>query len=82
VLVAAGITYVFAVIVTIVVSGVRDAWTGRIAADAMFRLRLRVFSHLQRQSMDYYTNEKAGVLLTRMMSDIEALQTLLQDGIV
>ena len=36
--------------------------------------------HLQRLSMDYYTNEKAGVILTRMMSDIEQLRALLQDG--
>jgi ATP-binding cassette subfamily B protein len=80
VLVAAGIASVLAVIVTLGVSALRGAWTGRIAARAMFKLRVRVFGHLQRLSMDYYTNEKAGVILTRMMSDIEALQTLLQDG--
>jgi ATP-binding cassette, subfamily B, bacterial len=80
VLIAAGLASIVAVIVTVVASSLRGAWTGRIAASAMFRLRLRVFTHLQRLSMDYYTNEKAGVILTRMMSDIEQLQTLLQDG--
>ena len=80
VLIAAGVASVVAVVVTLIVSAIRGAWTGRIAARAMFTLRLRVFAHLQRLSMDYYTNEKAGVILTRMMSDIEALQTLLQDG--
>jgi ATP-binding cassette subfamily B protein len=80
VLVAAGVASIFAVLVTLGVSAVRGAWTGRIAARAMFNLRLRVFAHLQRLSIDYYTNEKAGVILTRMMSDIEQLQTLLQDG--
>ena len=37
---------------------------------------------MQRQGMDFYTDEKAGVLLTRMTSDIEALSVLFQEGIV
>jgi ATP-binding cassette subfamily B protein len=41
-----------------------------------------VFAHLQRLSLDYYTDEKAGVIMTRMTSDIEALQQLLQEGLV
>ena len=38
--------------------------------------------HLQRLSMDFFTEEKAGRLLTRMTSDIEALSNLLQTGLV
>jgi ATP-binding cassette subfamily B protein len=48
----------------------------------LYDLRLRVFAHLQRLSLDYYTDEKAGRVLTRMTSDIEALQQLFQDGLV
>ena len=40
-----------------------------------------MFAHLQRLSLDYYTDEKAGVIMTRMTSDIESLQQLLQDGL-
>ena len=47
----------------------------------MFELRVRTFAHLQRLSLDYYTDEKAGVIMTRMTSDIESLQQLLQDGL-
>jgi ATP-binding cassette subfamily B protein len=47
----------------------------------MFELRVRTFAHLQRLSLDYYTEEKAGVIMTRMTSDIESLQQLLQDGL-
>jgi ATP-binding cassette subfamily B protein len=79
-LIAAGILSIIAVLVTMAASTVRGAWTGRIAARAMYHLRRRVFVHLQRLSMDFYTTEKAGVILTRMMSDIEALQNLLQNG--
>jgi ATP-binding cassette subfamily B protein len=55
--------------------------TGRLAARVMHRLRIRVFAQLQRLSMDFFTEEKAGVLMSRMTSDIENLQQLLQDGI-
>ena len=40
-----------------------------------------VYRHLQRLSLDFFTEEKAGVLMSRMTSDIENLQQLIQDGI-
>jgi len=55
--------------------------SGRLAARVMNDLRVRVFTHLQRLGLDYYTQEKAGVIMTRMTSDIENLQQLLQDGL-
>jgi ATP-binding cassette subfamily B protein len=64
-----------------VVSSERIRRSGRLAADAMRDLRVRIFAHLQRLSMDYYTDEKAGVILTRMASDVEALQQLFQEGL-
>lgn len=55
--------------------------TGRLAAQVMNDLRVKVFSHLQRMSLDFYTDEKAGVIMSRMTSDIENLQQLLQTGL-
>jgi ATP-binding cassette, subfamily B, bacterial len=55
--------------------------TGRLAARVMNDLRIKIFTHLQRMSLDFYTDEKAGVIMTRMTSDIENLQQLLQDGL-
>ncbi|MDG1844833.1 MAG: ABC transporter ATP-binding protein [Acidimicrobiales bacterium] len=60
----------------------RIQYTGSLGEDLMKKLRIRVFSHLQRQSLDFFTNEKAGVLMTRMTSDIEALSQLFQEGLV
>jgi ATP-binding cassette subfamily B protein len=73
--------YLAAVLSTAVASRARVRWTGRLAAWVMHDLRIRVFSQLQRMSLDYFTDEKAGVIMTRMTSDIEALQQLLQDGL-
>ncbi|MHB8456160.1 MAG: ABC transporter ATP-binding protein [Acidimicrobiales bacterium] len=55
--------------------------TGRLAAGVIYDLRVKVFGHLQRLSLDFFTEEKAGVLMSRMTSDIENLQQLLQDGL-
>jgi ATP-binding cassette subfamily B protein len=67
---------------TIVASRFRVSLTGKFSSRIMFDLRVRVFAHLQRLSLDYYTDEKAGVIMTRMTSDVEALQQMLQEGLV
>ena len=45
-------------------------------------LRTRVFDHLQRLSMPFYDREKAGVLVSRMTSDVDSLSELVQMGLV
>ena len=55
--------------------------TGTLASRVMHDLRIRVFTHFQRLSLDFFSDEKAGVLMSRMTSDIENLQQLIQDGI-
>ncbi|TML43929.1 MAG: ABC transporter ATP-binding protein [Actinobacteria bacterium] len=82
VVVGAAIAYIVAVAVTAVASGARVAWTGRIGQGLLVDLRVRIFAHLQRLSLDFFTDEKAGVIMTRMTSDIENLNQLFQDGLV
>ncbi len=43
-------------------------------------LRLRVFAKLQRLSMPFYDREKAGVVVSRMTSDIDSMAELVQMG--
>ena len=66
----------------VIISGIRIRFLGRLGQLLMYDLRVRVFSQLQRLSVDFFTEEKAGRLLTRMTSDIEALSNLLQTGLV
>ncbi|MGD9796785.1 MAG: ABC transporter ATP-binding protein [Acidimicrobiia bacterium] len=82
VIVWTGSLFIVAVLMTIAASNLRLRLTGRLAAEVMYDLRVRVFTHLQRLSLNYYTDEKAGVIMTRMTSDIENLQQLTQDGLV
>src|SRR5690606_12712428 len=44
-------------------------------------LRIRVFDHLQRLSMPFYDRSKAGVLVSRMTSDVDSLAELMQMGL-
>jgi ATP-binding cassette subfamily B protein len=45
-------------------------------------LRERVFNHLMSLGIDFFESEKTGVLVSRMTSDIDALQQFVQVGIV
>ena len=76
-----GALYLVSIVVTGAAQRAMVRVTGRLAARVMHDLRVRVFAHLQRLSLDFYTSEKAGVVMTRMTSDIENLQQLLQDGL-
>jgi ATP-binding cassette subfamily B protein len=73
--------FLLAILITALAQRSQARVTGRLAAFVMNDLRVKVFTHLQRLGLDYYTDEKAGVTLTRMTSDIENLQQLLQDGL-
>jgi len=82
VVVVVSIVYLGSILVTIGASYGRIAFTGRLGEKLLFELRVRVFSHLQRLSLDFFTDEKAGRLMTRMTSDIDNLTALFQDGMV
>ncbi|MEJ5256468.1 MAG: ABC transporter ATP-binding protein [Acidimicrobiales bacterium] len=81
-LVLVAVVYFASVIVNVIASGARVAFTGRLGETLLFELRIRVFSHLQRLSLDFFTGERAGRLMTRMTSDIDAMTALFQDGLV
>ena len=82
VIVTVSIAYFFAVGLNTGASWARVAWTGRVGQNLMYHLRVRIFSHFQRLSVDFFTKEKAGVLMTRMTSDLESLTQLFQEGLV
>ncbi len=73
--------YLVFVVVTSLAQRFQVRVTGRLAAWVMNDLRVKVFAHLQRLSLGFFTEEKAGVVMSRMTSDIENLQQLLQDGL-
>ena len=82
VVVAVAALYLASVVVGAVTSRFRIAWTGRVGERLLYDLRVKVFSHFQRLSIDFFSREKAGRLMTRMTSDLDNLTQLLQEGLV
>ena len=72
--------YLAMVVLNAVVNRLRIVWTARLGEDVMYGVRVRVFSNFQRLSLDWYTDSKAGVLMSRMTSDVDALTNLVTDG--
>ncbi len=56
--------------------------TGRTAEAMLLSLRVRIFAHLQRLSLDFFDNEMDGRIMTRMTSDVDALSQLVQTGLI
>jgi ABC-type multidrug transport system fused ATPase/permease subunit len=53
-------------------------WVGeRILAD----LRIRLFRQLQRLSLGFYERNRAGVIISRLTNDVEAIDQLVTDGV-
>jgi ABC-type multidrug transport system fused ATPase/permease subunit len=53
-------------------------WTGeRILAD----MRNDLFRHLQRLSLGFYERNRAGVIISRITNDVEAIDQLVTDGV-
>ena len=55
------------------------SWIGQ---RALQDLRSRIFSHLQSLSIGFYSRNRAGVLISRLTNDVQALDQLVTDGIV
>jgi ABC-type multidrug transport system fused ATPase/permease subunit len=54
-------------------------WVGqRVLAD----LRIRIFKHLQTLPIGFYESRPAGVLISRITNDVEALDSLVTDSVV
>ena len=53
-------------------------WVGQ---RALQDLRLRIFRHLQRLSIGFYSRNRTGVLISRMTNDVQALDQLVTDGV-
>jgi ATP-binding cassette subfamily B protein len=54
---------------------------GWVGQRALQDLRVRLFTHLQRLSISFYSRNRAGVIISRMTNDVEALDQLVEDGI-
>ncbi len=55
---------------------------GRNGERLLFTLRVKLFAQLQRLGLDFYERELSGRIMTRMTTDVDALSSFLQTGLV
>ncbi len=79
---AAVIGYVVVAVISYITYRFQVLLISRIGESFLRDLRVRVFDHLQRLSMPFYDREKAGVIVSRMTSDVDSLQELVQMGLL
>jgi len=65
-----------------VVNIVQTVVVGRNGERLLYALRVKIFSQLQRLGLDYYERELTGRIMTRMTTDVDALSSFLQTGLI
>jgi ATP-binding cassette subfamily B protein len=64
------------------VNVVQTRVVGRTGERLLYVMRIKVFAHLQRLGLAFYEQERTGRIMTRMTTDIDALSSFLQNGLV
>ena len=65
----------------LVCSYLQDVWLNSIGQRVMYDLRTEIFAKLQKQEVSYYDHTPVGRIMTRLTSDVDALNELFTAGI-
>jgi ATP-binding cassette, subfamily B, bacterial len=79
--VAAGV-FLVATLIDLIDEVAETFVTGRAAQRIMLSLRIRIWAQLQRLSLDYYEREMAGRIMTRMTTDVDQFESLIENGLL
>ena len=81
-LVLVGIAFLCAALLVWLMTYIQTYLVGWVGQRALADLRIRIFKHLQRQPIGFYESRPAGVLISRITNDVEALENLVTDSVV
>ncbi|MEA2459722.1 MAG: ATP-binding cassette, subfamily bacterial [Thermoleophilaceae bacterium] len=76
------ILFVLSAVVTWAATYAQTYLVNWVGERALQDLRVKLFRHMQRLSVGFYSRNKAGVLISRMTNDVEALDQLVTDSVV
>jgi ATP-binding cassette subfamily B protein len=76
------VAFLFAALVQWGATMVQTYLTGWIGQRVLQDLRVQLFAHMQTLSIGFYSRRPVGVLVSRMTNDVEALDSLVSDGVV
>jgi ATP-binding cassette subfamily B protein len=64
------------------INAVQTVVVGRNGERVLYTLRVKIFAQLQRLGLDFYEREMSGRIMTRMTTDVDALSSFLQTGLI
>jgi ATP-binding cassette subfamily B protein len=73
--------FLLSAVVYAVASWAQTYLVGWVGQRALQDLRIRLFTHLQRLSIGFYSRNRTGVIISRITNDVEALDQLVEDGL-
>ena len=76
------IAFLFSALLVWAMTYAQTYLVGWVGQRALADLRIRIFTHLQHQPIGFYESRPAGVLISRMTNDVEALESLVTDSVV
>jgi ABC-type multidrug transport system fused ATPase/permease subunit len=82
VLVLVVVVFLFSAALVWLMTYLQTYLVGWVGQRALADLRIRIFKHLQALPIGFYETRPAGVLISRMTNDIEALDSLVTDSVV
>jgi ATP-binding cassette subfamily B protein len=82
VLVLVVVAFLISAVLVWVMTYLQTYLVGWVGQRALADLRIRIFTHLQSLPVGFYESRPAGVLISRMTNDIEALDSLVTDSVV
>jgi ATP-binding cassette subfamily B multidrug efflux pump len=76
------VIYLFVLIFDFVAQYIQIRIMQRVGQQTMYDMRTEIFSHLQRLPMSYFDRNPVGRLVTRVTTDVDALNDLFAAGVV
>ena len=75
------VAFLVSAVVYAVASYAQTYLVGWVGQRALQDLRVQLFAHLQSLSIGFYSRNRAGVIISRLTNDVEALDQLVEDGL-
>jgi ATP-binding cassette, subfamily B, bacterial len=76
------IAFLFSALVYWGATWVQTYLVGWVGQRVLQDLRIQLFAHLQTLSVGFYSRRQAGVIISRLTNDVQALDQLVSDGVV
>jgi ABC-type multidrug transport system fused ATPase/permease subunit len=75
------VVFLASALVALALSSANTYLTGWVGERVLADLRNKLFAHLERLSLGFYERNRAGVIISRITNDVEALDQLVTDGV-